>query len=120
MSRKTHKIAADLHGFPNCGNAPTHKNEAPRNGEPRFQQRSAAGITAAAIATTTAAGRFGAAVTAAIQTATAAAVDPNNNDRDDHDDPEGLISATEEPTPAVVTIASVHRSYLLNRFLTSS
>ena len=116
MSRKTHKIAADLHRLPKCGKSRTRKNKAPRFGEPRFQQRSAAGVAAAAVA----AGGFGAAVTAAIQPVAAAAVDPNDDDGDDHDDPEGLISATEEPTPAVVTIASVHRSYLLNRFLTSS
>ena len=118
MSRKTHRVSADLYRLPKC-KYPHKKQEALR---PLvfYTRNSAAGIAAAAVSTAGIIGCLAAA--AAVAAKATATVDPDHHNGDDHDDPEGLIPTAEEAAaPAVVTaIASVHRRYLLYRFLTSS
>lgn len=107
MSRKTLDFFADLYRFPKCGK---HKQGAFR---PLVCYAQDLAATIAAVVT------LGfAAAAAAIKAA--AAMDPNDYDGDDYNDPEGLITTTEQTaaTTVITTITSVHKSYLLHRFLT--
>lgn len=64
----------------------------------------------AASTTAVAAAGFAFILAAAAQSGATAAMDPNDNDSNDHNDPEGLIPTTEKTiAPAVIaTITSVH------------